>query len=205
MRSAAYLVMRSVLRLLARTWRVEVVGVHEYTRLRRENSSVILATWHATLLPVLLNHGSKDTSLLVSSHRDGGYLVAAAQQWGYRSIRGSSTRLGVRGALGMLRTLRDGGEVGITPDGPRGPARVAKPGAVFAAQKSGACLVPIGAFVSKCWRLRSWDGFVVPRPFARVRIVYGDPIAIPHGRKGLQQGVRQLQWGLECANRRATC
>jgi lysophospholipid acyltransferase (LPLAT)-like uncharacterized protein len=75
----------------------------------------------------------------------------------------------------MVRALDAGKEIAITPDGPRGPARKFAPGALVAAQRSGRPILPVGVSVDRAWRLRSWDRFMIPKPFARVTIAYGEP------------------------------
>lgn len=162
-------------RLLARSWRLEVVGESHVEQARSSGKAVIFAVWHAYMLVPLWHRRGQGVTLLVSAHEDGGYLARAALRWGYRVVRGSSTRGGTAGFLGIMRVLSSGGEVAFTPDGPRGPARIAKPGAVAAAARNGTAIVPIGASASAWWRLRSWDRFAIPRPFSRVRLVYGAP------------------------------
>jgi lysophospholipid acyltransferase (LPLAT)-like uncharacterized protein len=166
--------------LLARSWRLEVSGETHVVQARSEGRAVVFAVWHAYMLVPLWHRRGQGVTLLVSGHRDGGYLAQAALKWGYRVVRGSSTKGGASGLRGIMRVLSSGGEVAFTPDGPRGPAQMAKPGAVAAAAQSGTAIVPIGAGASSCWRLRSWDRFAVPRPFARVRLVYGPPFR-PNG------------------------
>ena len=165
-----------ILRLLAATWRVEIRGDEHVRRLRSAGVPVVFAVWHAYLLAPLWHRRGEGITLLISEHTDGGYLASAVNRWGYRVMRGSSTRGAVRGLLGLVKTLRSGGDVALTPDGPRGPARVTKPGAVAAAARAGAAIVPVGVGASAWWQLASWDGFTIPRPLARVRIVYGQPL-----------------------------
>ena len=149
-------------------------------------------------------HRGDSTSLVVSRHGDGGYLANAARAWGYGIIRGSSTRGGQEAFRQMLRILRDGGEIAITPDGPRGPARVVKGGVVAAAQLAGVSIIPVAVTVSSGWRLRSWDQFLIPKPFARVHIAYDDPLTLPEstqraeGARLLQQRLDSLTAGAEC-------
>jgi lysophospholipid acyltransferase (LPLAT)-like uncharacterized protein len=128
-------------------------------------------------------------ALLISRHRDGGYLAALSERWGYRVVRGSSRRGGEVGLLGLVRYLRQGAEVALTPDGPRGPAERMKPGAVAAAQHAGALVIAAGARASSAWWIQSWDRFCVPRPFARVEIAYSAPFAVADGKTALRQGM----------------
>ncbi len=195
-----------IARMLARSWRLEVVGEAHVRQARRNGTAVIFAVWHAHMLVPLWHRRGQGVTLLVSAHDDGGYLAEAALRWGYRVVRGSSTRGGTTGFLGIMRVLSSGGDVAFTPDGPRGPARTAKPGAVAAAARSGVAIVPIGAGASSWWRLRSWDRFAIPRPFSRVRLVYGAPYRPTERRiegtgsdkEGLTELLDSIQRSAEC-------
>ncbi len=94
---------------------------------------------------------------------------------GYGTIRGSSSRQGVIALRQLVDALASGGNVLITPDGPRGPVYEVSPGVIFVAQKSGAAIVPLHLEYSSCWRLKSWDRFIVPRPFCTMRFILGAP------------------------------
>jgi len=98
---------------------------------------------------------------------------------GFGAVRGSSTRGGIRALSEALEKLSEGTDIAVTPDGPRGPKQKFKPGALFLARESGAPIV-LGACVPKrAWRLKSWDGFYVPKPFSRVVLAAGEKIYIP--------------------------
>jgi lysophospholipid acyltransferase (LPLAT)-like uncharacterized protein len=140
------------------------------------------ALWHNRLLifPFVLRrffvhrHGAA----LISASRDGELLADAIKRFGFDVVRGSSSRLGASAILQLEGVLASGRDVVITPDGPRGPAYELGPGIVFLAQKSGAAVVPINMEYSSCWRIKSWDRFIVPRPFARVRVIIGAPYRV---------------------------
>jgi hypothetical protein len=178
--------------LLAGTWRIRWVGREHRDAAFASGRPVIYALWHSRILPLLFTHRHQRVVLLVSRHRDGGYLVALGARWGYRSVRGSSGRGGEIGLLGVVRALQEGGPVAITPDGPRGPAEQVKPGVVAAAQHAGAIILPLAARAPRAWRLRSWDRFVIPKPFAPVEIRYGPPFTVADGKPGLAAGVARL-------------
>jgi lysophospholipid acyltransferase (LPLAT)-like uncharacterized protein len=130
-------------RVLARTWRIEVVGSAHWDNALRGTRPYVLLSWHEALLPVMWHHRGHGIAALVSEARDGEYLAGFARSLGYRLIRGSSTRGGRRALLGAIRALRDGTPIGVTPDGPRGPRRVVKAGALAAAEQGGAVVVPV--------------------------------------------------------------
>ncbi|MDQ6717600.1 MAG: lysophospholipid acyltransferase family protein [Gemmatimonadota bacterium] len=178
-----------VLRSIAQTWRFDVRNGAAIESLRDQRRPFIFSLWHGQLLPLLWHHRNERIAVLISEHRDGELVARLAQSLGYRLIRGSSTRGGERALLGLVRDLRDGGEVAITPDGPRGPAFKYAPGALIAAQRSGAAILPIAAHATRAWRLRSWDRFLIPKPFARVTVAYGNPadVVAPDARAAAEQ------------------
>src|SRR5947208_5405086 len=110
-------------------------------------------------------------ALLISRHRDGSYLAELSERWGYRVVRGSSRRGGEVGLLGLVRYLRQGGEVALTPDGPRGPAERMKPGALAAAQHANARVIAAGARASSAWWSEAGERVCLQRRFARVDIM----------------------------------
>ena len=137
------------------------------------------ALWHNRLLvfPLILRRffGNRRGAALISASRDGDLLTDAIRRFGYDVIRGSSSRLGASAMLRLTQELASGRDVVITPDGPRGPAYELGPGIVFLAQKSGAPVLPMNLEYSRCWRLGSWDRFIIPKPFSKVRVLIGPP------------------------------
>ncbi|HYK81926.1 MAG TPA: DUF374 domain-containing protein [Gemmatimonadales bacterium] len=179
----------ATLRLLAATWRFHVRGWEHVTAARATGRPIVYVLWHSRILPLLYHRRDEDMALLISRHRDGGYLTTLAERWGYRVVRGSSGRGGEAGLLGLVRALRPGGQVALTPDGPRGPAERMKPGALAAAQHADALVIAAGARASAAWGIASWDRFVIPRPFARVEVAYSAPFAVAPGKDALRQAL----------------
>ena len=167
-----------LVRLLAATWRVRVLHGEHLLALRAARQPFLFTCWHGHMLPLLWHHRRQGIALLVSEHRDGELITRIAVSLGFRAVRGSTSRSGGRALLAIIHDLTRGGEVAITPDGPRGPAGQFAPGAVIAAQRSGAPILPIAAGASRSWRLASWDRFLIPKPFALVTIAYGQPIRV---------------------------
>ena len=161
------------LRALAATWRYRIIGGETIESLRVSNTPFIFSLWHGQLLPLIWHHRDQGVAILVSEHRDGELIARLARSIGYRLVRGSTTRGGERALLALVRELRSGREVAVTPDGPKGPARNYAAGALIAAQRSGAPIVPTVAHADRAWHLKSWDSFMIPKPFARVTIAYG--------------------------------
>ncbi len=171
----------AVIRLLAMTWRVSIRGDAGLAAIRGGAGGVVLALWHGQLLPLSYAFRGRGILVLVSEHRDGEVIARLLARMGYGTIRGSTTRGGARALAGMIRALRGGATVGITPDGPRGPARRFAPGALVAAQRADVPIVTLFATVSRAWTLRSWDSFAIPKPFARVVVHVGPPTRVAGG------------------------
>lgn len=162
-----------LLRLLASTWRMRAHGAEGLHAARARDQRIIFTLWHGELLPLLWQHRGENVAIVISEHRDGEIVARIAESLGYSTVRGSSSKGGSRALIGLMREIDAGRDGAITPDGPRGPARVFAPGAAVAAQRTGALIVPIRASATRAWRLKSWDRFLIPKPFARVDVNYG--------------------------------
>jgi lysophospholipid acyltransferase (LPLAT)-like uncharacterized protein len=182
--------------LLARTWRYRLVHRERAQALYDARRPFIFALWHNRILPLLYVHRDEGMVLLISRHRDGGYLATFAERLGYRFVRGSSQRGGEVGLRGVVRALQGGSVVAVTPDGPRGPVERVKPGVVAAAQHAGVPIIPATARVSRSWTLGSWDRFAIPKPFARIEVVYGVPLEVGPGKEGLRAGMSAVEAAL---------
>lgn len=167
-----------LVRLLASTWRVRVRGGEGLASLRAARTPFVFAFWHGQILPLLSHHRNQNIAMLVSAHRDGEIVARLGVAMGYRTVRGSTSRGAGRALLSLVRELERGNEVTVSPDGPRGPARRFAPGALIAAQRTGAAILPVAAHAARAWRLRSWDGFMIPKPFTRLTVAYGPPTVV---------------------------
>jgi lysophospholipid acyltransferase (LPLAT)-like uncharacterized protein len=160
-------------RLWGRTLRFEIAP-EERRAFERQDTPVAFVLWHNRLFLVPEWHrryrGGRPVYGLVSASRDGAWLAAFFSLVGMRAVRGSSSRMGREGASALVRVLRAGHDVGITPDGPRGPRYVLKPGALIVSRHTRTPILLLGADFEACWRLGSWDGFCLPKPFSRVRV-----------------------------------
>lgn len=161
------------------TTRATRVGSDHYERFRREGRPVMFVFWHGQLLPLVHYHRREGIVVLVSEHEDGEYITRVLERNGFTTVRGSSTRGGTKGLKGLVRSAREGRDLAVTPDGPRGPRGEFKPGALLAAQMAELPVIPISVRASSGWRFRSWDGFLVPRPLARITIEYHEPRWVP--------------------------
>lgn len=146
---------------------------------------VIISLWHnRTFVPChFYKHVVKGTvkmSMLTSASKDGAMLATVAEDYGMRAVRGSSGRRGVAGFLDMVRELKSGYSMCITPDGPKGPRYRCHAGVIKLASVSGLPIIPVGIDIPNCWRIsKAWDGFVIPKPFSKVVLRWGEPLYVP--------------------------
>lgn len=146
----------------------------------------ILVMWHNRIFAVppiwekTLGRQRKCVVLTSASH-DGAMLAHAMAAFGLGAVRGSSSRRGVAALIGLKRALEAGNDICITPDGPRGPRYEVQGGAVKVAEFSGVKLLPMHAKFSSAWRLKTWDRLVIPKPFSKVSITYGETLAVERG------------------------
>lgn len=169
----------AVLRVLACTWRVTRVGDAGLAALRGTGPWIV-AMWHGRMLALmpLRWHRGRDIAVLVSPSDDGALATRALRAFRYRIVRGSLSRGGARALRAMHELLQAGGQLVVTPDGPRGPRHDINAGIAWLSRAAGAPLLPVGVAVDRAWRLRSWDRFTIPKPFARILVVYGDPVPV---------------------------
>ena len=164
-----------IIRALALTWRFRITNAAPWRELRLRRQPFIFAFWHGTMLPLVWTHRGEGVPVVISEHRDGEIIARIVEKFGFKTIRGSSSRGAARALMGIVRELEHGSEVAVTPDGPRGPARRFASGALVAAQRVGVPIVGVGVVASHAWRLNSWDRFMIPKPFSRVHVAYTLP------------------------------
>lgn len=170
----------AVLTALLRSARFSVVeGGEHWDATWGAGRPVVFALWHGRLLPCSFYHRHRRLATLISQHRDGDYIARVVEGWGFHAVRGSSSRGGTAALRQMVRLLRGGTALAVTPDGPRGPRQRMKPGPVLAAQLAGVPIVPVTAGASRGWWFGGWDRFLVPQPFSRVLVAYGEPLVVP--------------------------
>jgi lysophospholipid acyltransferase (LPLAT)-like uncharacterized protein len=172
------------MRCWALTLRYEIDDRCGITRQEIQNTPVIFALWHNrifTIPPIWWKTGgnARKSVVLTSASKDGAILARAMAVFGLGAVRGSSSRRAVAALVGMKRALKDGTDVCITPDGPRGPRYGFHPGVIKLAESSGAPIVPIHAKFSSAWRLKTWDGLVIPKPFSRVTVIFDTMRIVP--------------------------
>lgn len=137
----------------------------------------IIVLWHDRLFVsgwVARRHFRRPINALISTSKDGGWLVAFFRLMGLKAVRGSSSKRGAAALMTLTRVVRAGEHAGVTPDGPKGPARVCKTGVVALAKLTGRPIILMGLDYARCWRLRNWDRFALPLPFSRVDVTFED-------------------------------
>lgn len=170
-------------RLLFATCRITWVGREHLEKLDREQKPLIAAFWHYGVFLILhLSRGQRKWVAMVSSSQDGEYVARIVESYGFEAVRGSRNRGGIGALKGMVKAVRDRGlSAAIVADGSQGPPLVAQPGAVLLASYSGTVVLPVGWAADRYWVFRSWDRTVLPKPFARVVVEIGEPLAVPGG------------------------
>ena len=172
----------SALWLLGKTTRKRYVGTEELLVCWQRGEQVILTFWHGRILLMLFpyrTYRSQKACVMNSVHRDGEIFTRVLKRFGISAVRGSSTRGWMGGLKGMLEAYRQGYDLLVVPDGPRGPRHHAKPGVLQLARATGAPIFP--AAYGAAWKttVRSWDRLLIPFPLSRVTYVIGRPIRVP--------------------------
>jgi lysophospholipid acyltransferase (LPLAT)-like uncharacterized protein len=174
------------------SWKVE--GEEHYDAIIRSGRQPIIAFWHARILPATWFFRSRGIVALTSANFDGQWIARVIEHLGNRTIAGSSSRGGMRALLRLKREITSGHPVAFALDGPRGPARVPQPGALWLAAATGHPILPFHAESSAHWEVSSWDRTQVPKPFSTVAIVLGAPVIVGEG--GMEEGRQRLEAAL---------
>lgn len=164
---------------------------YRYTRLNpelrdqasqmNEKKTLAYACWHQNALSTVMAHTWRRLAILVSRSFDGEVIAFVAKKFGIHSARGSSSRGGLEALRQLIKLTKDGYEVGITVDGPRGPRHEVKGGVIALASRTGVPILPTASRGRRTWTLvKSWDHFRVPKPFTEIVVLYGQPMLIPH-------------------------
>ncbi len=172
-----------LIRGIGRSIIFETKGEENYLKLKRKGKNIILATWHSRLFLTVYYYRYKlcggNICVLISPSRDGEFIARIVGKFGYSAIRGSSRHYGKNAHEEMLKRLSESFDMGITPDGPRGPSEKVQQGIIRIAAESGCPIVPMTFNSSRNTRLNSWDRFVFPHPFARAVVTFGSPVYVP--------------------------
>ena len=165
--------------VLGRTWRWRVAGFEHFESIFASGQFPVMAFWHGRILPALYYFRGRGIVVITSDNFDGEWMARIIHRFGYMTARGSTSRNAARAALRAKRLIEEGHPVGLTVDGPRGPARVAQPGAIWLAKATGNPVLPFHLEAASHWTAPSWDASQVPLPFSRIALVLGEPIPVP--------------------------
>lgn len=177
---------------IGRTLRMSSPGFDQYKAFDRP---MLFSGWHGRTFMALTFFRGKGMWTMMSNSRDGEMQHRIFTKFGFRTIRGSTGREGVKAAREAINALKENGQMAYTPDGPRGPSGIVQPGIMMIAQKSGAEIVPVG--VSSKWRIlaKSWDRYLVPIPFSKAVMVFGPSVKVP--KDATEEEVEQLRQQVE--------
>jgi len=167
-----------LLKALGSTWRWRVSGAEHVETIRAQGRQPIHSFWHGRILPATLYFQRRGIVVITSENYDGEWIARIIQKFGYGTARGSSSRGGPKALLQLVREVKSKG-VAFTLDGPRGPAEVAQPGAVWLAKATGNPLLPFHCEAAAAWTLKSWDRTQIPKPFTTVAMAIGEPLYVP--------------------------
>lgn len=182
-----------LLQALGRTWNVRFTGRDGVDAARFGGLGVLYGVRHGVLLPTTFLLRDRGVQALVSESRDGEIITRISEKIGFGCVRGSTSRGGGRAALRLAALGRQGYDLIITPDGPRGPIGSVAPGIVQVAARAGTPIVPIGIASGRAWRARSWDRFLIPQPGSRVIMNFQPPIRVAreHDEDEVREQVRR--------------
>ena len=163
---------------LASTYRWRREGMEHLDAVARSGRLPIMAFWHGRILPSTYFFRRRGIVVITSENFDGEWIAGIIERFGYRTARGSTSRGAVKALVQMKRDMAAGKPAAFTLDGPRGPAKVAQPGAIWLAKATGNPVVPFHIEAGRHWTLRSWDRTQIPKPFSPVAIAIGEPIEV---------------------------
>ena len=183
-------------------WRAE--GVDHVDSVVRSGRQPIMAFWHGRILPATVFFSRRGIVVITSENFDGEWIAGIIERFGYGTARGSTSRGGRRALLQLARDMAAGKPAAFTIDGPRGPARVAQPGAVWLAKATGNPVLPFHIEADRFWTANSWDRTQIPKPFATVAIAVGEPLEVSGDAddEGLEAARRELEARLQALEAR---
>jgi lysophospholipid acyltransferase (LPLAT)-like uncharacterized protein len=176
---AGNLFLYSIINIVCKTYRIKSNIPKKTEELIEGKNAFVLAFWHGTMLASWYEHRNKNIVALVSPSKDGEILSKILHKWGYILQRGSSNKSGKESLDILIEKANNNFSIAITPDGPKGPEKEFKTGAVIIAKKSNLPLILVGVKNKNLYRFnKSWDKFEIPKPFSKIVLNYSEPILI---------------------------
>jgi len=168
-----------ILYLIGKTLRIQIINRDVESRLEKQGKAIIYTFWHGRMLyfPYLYRFSNKST-ILTSPSEDGEIVARTAKIFGFSSIRGSSFKRGGPALLKMTRSIKEGKAVTMVADGSRGPLYKVQEGIINLAYLTGAPILPVVYGVKNKIQLKTWDRFIIPLPFSKIKVMYGDPVYV---------------------------
>ena len=190
---------------LGSTFRWKTEGAEHYDAVRQSGRQPIMAFWHGRILSATCYWRRRGIVVITSENFDGEWIAGIIERFGYGTARGSTSRGAVKALVQLRRDMAAGRPAAFTLDGPRGPANVAQPGAVWLAKATGNPIIPFHIEANRAWTLRSWDRTQIPKPFATVAIAIGEPFGVSEDADadGLEAARVQLEERLRALEARA--
>jgi hypothetical protein len=155
-------------------WRVE--GMQHFDAIRAAGSQPVMAFWHGRILTATYYFRRRGIVVITSENFDGEWIARIIERFGYGTARGSSSRGGMKALIQLKRDMQQGRPAAFTLDGPRGPAKIAQPGAVWLAKATGNPIIPFHIEADRHWTMDSWDATQVPKPYSTLAAAIGDPL-----------------------------
>jgi lysophospholipid acyltransferase (LPLAT)-like uncharacterized protein len=194
-----------VIAALASTFRWRTEGLEHLESVIESGRQPVLSFWHGRILPATYFFRRRGIVVITSENFDGEWIAGIIERFGYGTARGSTSRGARKALLQLTRDMAAGKAAAFTVDGPRGPARVAQPGAVWLAKATGNPVVPFHLEAARHWTLNSWDQTQIPKPFSTVALAMGEPFTVPADADaaGIEAGRVQLEERLRALEPRA--
>jgi lysophospholipid acyltransferase (LPLAT)-like uncharacterized protein len=194
-----------VVAALGSTFRWRTEGLEHLETIARRGRQPVMAFWHGRVLPATYFFRRRGIVVMTSENFDGEWIAGIIERFGYGTARGSTSRGASKALLQLTREMETGRAAGFAVDGPRGPARIAQPGAVWLAQATGNPVLPFHLEADRHWSLRSWDRTQIPKPFATVALAVGEPFDVPAagGDGAIEEARRTLDQRLRALENRA--
>jgi len=180
------------LKILFKTVKIKVLRREIIEKFISGRENFILVFWHGKMVLPVLYHKDFNMTALVSQHSDGEIIARIMRKLGYNLIRGSSTRGGTKAFRQMVRLLKNGGKIVITPDGPIGPAKKVKEGTAMLAKITETPVIPVSFSCSRKKVFKSWDEFILIKPFSTVIMAYAEPVYI-EGECSLEKKIEEIE------------